>query len=440
MSDKAPAEQDFSDNLSIQRVLLETSASKPTIEISSTTTGIDIFEHLDKPYLTAALAYVDQEDIIGSLDISGGEKITIDLKSMQNNWTRVVSKTFFIDKIVSADKTSDNVEMFVFHLIEDIGYLSNLYNLNRSMSGKPSVIISNISKEFFSKDIKSSSTDFQSMKVIVPNLTPIEAMCWIKNRASTSDGYPFYLYSTLVDKELNFNDLRSMMKGIKINPDMPFTFSESASGNDEQPTIARNRTIMRHQSKNTNNIFGLIREGMVGSKYSYVDVTKNRVVDFDFNIDNEVVKLLRKDNIVDKGTPIFDSTRLDDTKGDITNRKITQVGGTNAYFTQKSYMESEGLAQYKLNIVNRSMAYMLTNNKIDVIVDGVEFLDGSANKTIGNKIDIRFLRNTNTEHKDSIYDRKKSGDFLIFACKHTISPRTYTLTLSAMKLSNGELL
>ena len=68
MSDKAPAEQDFSDNLSIQRVLLETSASKPTIEISSTTTGIDIFEHLDKPYLTAALAYVDQEDIIGSLD------------------------------------------------------------------------------------------------------------------------------------------------------------------------------------------------------------------------------------------------------------------------------------------------------------------------------------------------------------------------------------
>jgi hypothetical protein len=221
---------------------------------------------------------------------------------------------------------------------------------------------------------------------------------------------------------------------------MPFTFSESASGNDEQPTVARNRTIMRHQSKNTNNIFGLIREGMVGSKYSYVDVTKNKVVDFDFNIDNEVVKLLRQDKIVDKGTPIFDSSRLDDTKGDITSRKITQIGGTNAYDTQKSYMESETSGQYKLNIVNRSMAYMLTNNKIDIIVDGVEFLDGNANKTIGNKIDIRFLRNTNTEQKDRIYDRKKSGDFLIFACKHTISPRTYTLTLSAMKLSNGELL
>ena len=103
-------------------------------------------------------------------------------------------------------------------------------------------------------------------------------------------------------------------------------------------------------------------------------------------------------------------------------------------------MESEEIAQYKLDIINRAMVNMLLKNKLDVIIDGIEFLDGKSNTSIGNTVSIQFLRNTRTDDKKTKFDRKKSGDFLIVACKHSFTPRSYYLTLSGVKLSNGEVL
>lgn len=434
-----PEEQGFSDSLSIQSVFLEISSGEPFVELSMMVTDIDIFEHIDKPYLTAVLGLADIADIVSSSDISGGEKLHIRLKSLRKSNTVIVSKTFFIDKVITADKGSESSEFFVFHLIEDLGYISNLQNVNRPYSGKPSDIITTIANDFLSKELNKTNTDFQSMKLIVPNLTPIEAMCWVKNRATTEDGYPFFLYSTLVDKKLQFSDLQTMMIAPPLNGELPYTFSESSIGNSDQPDLSRKRIINKHQTKNTDNLFQLIQSGLVGADYNYLDVTKNTSHSFSFDLDSEVISILRRDKIVNRGTPLFDNNRSDDTTGDITSKNITQIGSSSAYEnSQKSYLQSEASAQYKYNIISRAMSYMLMKNKIDIVVDGIEFLDGDANCTIGRKLSIHFLRNVNVENLDKKYDRKKSGDFLIFACKHSITPRSYNLTLSATKLSNGE--
>jgi len=68
-----PEEQGFSDSLSIESVFLEISSGAPFIELSMMVTDIDIFEHIDKPYLTAVLGLADIADIVSSSDISGGE-------------------------------------------------------------------------------------------------------------------------------------------------------------------------------------------------------------------------------------------------------------------------------------------------------------------------------------------------------------------------------
>jgi hypothetical protein len=91
-----------------------------------------------------------------------------------------------------------------------------------------------------------------------------------------------------------------------------------------------------------------------------------------------------------------------------------------------------------LNIINRAMTHMLTKSKIDFVLEGVEFLDGDENSTLGRKISLTFLRNRMDESDSNVYDPKKSGDFLIFACKHSISRSSYYVTMSGLKLSNGE--
>ena len=425
------------DSINIESVIIEVKDSKQSAQIANGVSDIDIFEHLDKPYLTAILGYTDRDSVVSNMDISGGEKMHITLKSNRAD-TLSVSKTFFIDKVILSDKSTDISELYVFHLIEDIGYISNLHNVNRSYSGKPSKIISNISEEFLKKKINQVSSDFQSMKVIIPNLTPIDAMCWIKNRASTSDGYPYYLYSTLIDKDLQMKDLKSLMTSTIMNQGQPFTFSEAEFSESENPPTKKERIIVRYQSKDTENLFKLIQEGLIGSDYRYINVTKNKVDRFTFNVDEEVIKPLKKDDIIDKGTPLFDNGRYEDTTADIKSRRISQIGGTSAHHNNKSYSESEGVAQYRLNIINRAMTHMLTKSKIDFVLEGVEFLDGDENSTLGRKISLTFLRNRMDESDSNVYDPKKSGDFLIFACKHSISRSSYYVTMSGLKLSNGE--
>ena len=425
------------DSITIESVIIEVSESTKDAQIANGVSDIDIFEHLDKPYLTAILGYTDRDSVVANMDISGGEKMHITLKSNRAD-TLSVSKTFFIDKVILSDKSTDISELYVFHLIEDIGYISNLHNVNRSYSGKPSKIISNISEEFLKKKINQVSSDFQSMKVIVPNLTPIDAMCWIKNRASTADGYPFYLYSTLIDKDLQMKDLKSLMTSTIMNKGQPFTFSEGEFSESVNPPEKKERVIIRYQSKGTENLFKLIQDGLIGSDYRYINVTKNKVDRFTFNVDEEVIKPLKKDDIIDKGTPLFDNGRYEDTTADIKSRRISQIGGTSAHHNNKSYSESEGVAQYRLNIINRAMTHMLTKSKIDFVLEGVEFLDGDENSTLGRKISLTFLRNRMDESDSNVYDPKKSGDFLIFACKHSISRSSYYVTMSGLKLSNGE--
>jgi hypothetical protein len=425
------------DSINIESVIIEVNDSKMVSQIANGVSDIDIFEHLDKPYLTAILGYTDRDSVVSNMDISGGEKMHITLKSNRAQ-TVSVSKTFFIDKVILSDKSTDISELYVFHLIEDIGYISNLHNVNRSYSGKPSKIISNISEEFLKKKINQVSSDFQSMKVIIPNLTPIDAMCWIKNRASTSDGYPYYLYSTLIDKDLQMKDLKSLMTSTIMNQGQPFTFSEAEFSESENPPTKKERIIVRYQSKGTENLFKLIQDGLIGSDYRYINVTKNKVDRFTFNVDEEVIKPLKKDKIIDKGTPLFDNGRYKEITADIKSRRISQIGGSSAHPNNKSYSESEEVAQYRLNIINRAMTHMLTKSKIDFVLEGVEFLDGDENSTLGRKISLTFLRNRMDESDSNVYDPKKSGDFLIFACKHSISRSSYYVTMSGLKLSNGE--
>jgi hypothetical protein len=425
------------DSINIESVIIEVKESKLSTEIANGVSDIDIFEHLDKPYLTAILGYTDRDSVVANMDISGGEKIHIKIKSNRAQ-TVSVSKTFFIDKVVLSDKSTDISELYVFHLIEDIGYISSLHNVNRSYSGKPSQIISKISKNFLSKKVEQTPNDFQSMKVIVPNLTPVDAMCWVKNRASTKEGYPYYLYSTLVDDDLQMKDLKSLMTSTSINPDRPFTFSESEFSETVNPPTQKERVIIKYQSKDTENLFKLIKDGLIGSDYHYINVTKNTVDKFSFNVDEEVIKPLKKHKIVDKGTPLFDDGKYKDVTADIKSRRISQVGGSSAHPSDKSYSESEEVAQYRLNIINRAMTHMLTKSKIDFVIEGVELMDGKKNDTLGRKISLRFLRNRLDENDSNVYDSKKSGDFLIFACKHSISRSSYYVTISGVKLSNGE--
>jgi hypothetical protein len=479
MSEVNPSPPESVDSVSIKSVFIHSQHSEK-VDISGVVTDLDVFEHLDKPYVTALLGFVDIQDVVGVLNISGGEKITIVLQSNMENAVPV-EKVFYIDKISSSNKVSDNEEFFAIHLIEDIGFLSNLINLNRCYSGKPSSIIEDISSEFFDMEVnRPIDKDQQSIKVIVPNLTPIDAMCWIKNRTTTVKGYPFYLYSTLIDENLNFVDLQSLLTAPVMNPKKgrEYTYYESQIGSPSAGD--RRRVIMAMQSKDSYDMYNLIDKGLLGSEYQYIDTIKKikeeeedtsleegtslealeevtslealgegtsleqkykkKFNRFLFDIETDVIETLEEDGIVEKGRlPIYDKYRYDWSTSTINSRKITRVGSSKVFDDKKSISEETETGDYRLNERSRTFSRLLTTDPVAFIVHGVDFLYGDYNVTIGNKLRVKVLRNTKVGDPTDRFDKKKSGDYLIFACKHSFTPREYTLTFSGVKLSNGDI-
>lgn len=443
MSEVSPAATDAIEAVKFESIILETdrfTAPNNMIEISASVTNVDIFEHLDKPYLTGAMGFADTEDVVSSADIGGGEKVHIKLKSTRPD-TKIVSKTFYIDKIVASNKTNENTEFFVFHLIEDVAYISNLQNVNLSYSGTPSEIIEKISQGFLgTKEIESTKSS-QNIKVIVPNLNPLEAMSWIKNRACTTKGYPFYLMSTLAGDKLSFVDLNTLMSAPSLNSDMPYTYAESLMSEGNPLSPSHRRTILEYRFNQAEDLFSIIQKGLIGAEYRYIDPTQNKDNHFEFDVQSDVIDVLESDGIVkNKHSSLFSDKYSVEGKtfNKHKSKSISQVGSTSAYDGKNSYMQGKDKAHYKLNVINRSIDQLLKKNPLTITVNGVDFLDGTSHHTIGRNISVRFLRNLPAAETDYVYDNKKSGDFLIFSAKHSFGGDTYTVSLSCLKLSNGD--
>ena len=419
------------------------------VDITPTVSNIDIYEHLDKAYLTGAISFRDDNDIIASMDIGGGEKVEIVLQSTRDD-SKPVSKTFYLDRIVASSKLGDNAEIFVLHLIEDIGYISNLKNVNQHFSDNPYEIIKGISKSNLNKTVESSGTGQKTMDVIVPNLNPIEAMSWIKNMTCTSSGYPFYLTSTLVDDHLSFVDLKTLLSAPVMNQEAPFTYGQATMSAGGSPNLTAHRRVIKDYNFNgAEDLFTLIKKGLVGAEYRYLDATAKSTAwtMFDDNAENhykfnkftfnvqDVVDLLE-----DQESPYYSDEYKVDNKSfhEFKSRSITQIGSSQAYENGSSINQSVDHAHYKLNIINRSIDQLMKKNPLTLAVNGVDFLDGTSHQTVGRKIAVRFMRNTAPEDTDYYFDNKKSGDYLIFSAKHSFDRETYLVSLSCLKLSNGD--
>lgn len=436
MSVLNPSHADYVDAVKFESVTIETELFPP-VDIATTVTDLDVFEHLDKPYVTAVLGFVDVEDLVGAMNLSGGERVSVTLKTNIEE-SIPVTKIFYIDKVVSANKTSGNEEFFTLHLIEDHAFKSNLLNVNKSYTGKTSKIVEKIAKDFLDTKVDILSSDIQEAKVIVPNLTPMDAMCWVKNRSTTSTGYPYYLFSNLIDLNLQFVDLQTMMTAKTMNDQEGAEYTHYESQMGSETSLGRRRVIMAYQSRDNYDLYSLIEKGLLGAEYRYLDIIKKEDNKFEFDVDKEVNELLSKDDIVQsRQYSSYDSARYDWSTGKISSRKITRIGSSEIFDDNKSLSQRGEIAQYRLNEVSRAMSELLKTEAMSFVVNGLDFFDGGESTTIGNKLRIRFLKNSITDDSDK-FDHKKSGDYLMFACKHSFTPREYTLTFSGVKLSNGE--
>ena len=423
-------------------------------------TDLEVFEHLDKPYLTAKLIIVDTQTIVSSFDIIGGELISIEIESGSGRNTNI-KKNFYITEIEFLKKLNQETELTGFHLIEETAYISNLISISKSYKGTSHDIITQIAQEYlkvpiFTNTNNSTATgvplDYQkTFKALIPYLNPIEAMSWIKNKATNKNGMPFFLFSSFSDNAypLHFEDLGSLMKQDVLNKDIAYTIWNG--GNYQPNPKSKTAQILHHEFGNANSLFKLIKLGAIGADYNYINTFTGSIHKFKLNIDKNILKnyvneVYEKQTLEEyKGTFPYDSRFKLNNKSynEISSKTFSKITSSGAFNvgagSSISYDEEELPNDYNKKATSRALNLLLSSAPLNIVINGNGFIDGSTNTCVGRKIKIECEKpamNGGRSFKRNL-DPKRSGDFLIFSARHMFkSEGNYHISATCVKIGN----
>jgi len=397
--------------------------NKP-IDVTTSISIFEIFENLDKPYLTGNVIMRDDMRFYDGVKINGTELCLITLTQPSLDAVPVTLK-FVIQYVKGTQKVGDQVEMIDFRIIEQTAFNSMINQFSKSYQGSPEQIIQNICKDHLSVDVDMPAVKCSQspMKVIIPYMNPYQACAWILERMSTSDGVPYFLFKTIKDKNLQLRSFDEMSRGKSWNK-LPYTYATanltSTSGTISSEQIFNVEACSQHGSEG---IYDLISNGSMGSKHTITDMGSGQSETFQHNL-SDTYKSLEDIGMLPKGiepsvtTGVYemeDGSALEQ----MNNRNFHRLISNNTYNDWKNIYEEFDKASLKLDNTRRVIKKLLNKSSINITVPGLPYLLDEKNRSLGENIDFIYIANNTAADTDGdMIDKKRSGKYLIYAARH----------------------
>lgn len=415
------------------------------LDIKKHMAQLNIYENINRPYLTADLMVKDDFGLYDKFGLTGVEQCDITILQPGANGFSV-EKNFIIQSVVATKKVNDYSEILNLKLIEKSAFDNKLIRFSKSYIGSPYTIIQKIVKDKLQADIDAPSLlpiQSNKMKVVVPFMSPLEACAWIAERASTENGMPFFFYRTLVDDNYQFKSLEEMITTPIWNSDMPFIYSQAVTNYQSNPTHPINSYIVENYSaSNKENTLDQLDQGAVGALYEILDATSGRRETFKFDANAMFRKFYDQNIFSQEDVPTLNTSYTYNNLGlaDYSSKHISRVVMNNSYGNNfKNIYEENEVASFKLDATNRAIKSLLAKTSINITVPGKLFFTPD-NHTIGTQIDffyhtndISVLDKQKVSREDTI-DKRRSGKYVIFATKHSFLDTRHMVDLSAVKL------
>ena len=416
-----------------------------SVDIKRLISSFQIFEHIEKSYLTAEVVFADTSNLLQDMDFQGGEKLTLEIsQSEERNEGFSIKKEFLINRIQNITRADEATDAVMLHCVEYHVFKSSLQNISRSYKGSASKIISKILSEYVERNLLALGVEsVNDLKVIIPNLNPLEACDWLKKRAVSETGMPYYLYSVLGVENLIMRDLGTILQDPVINKSVPFIYAPSLNSAQLGPRKYYN--IMDFKISDNEDLLSIVSEGLVGGEYYFYDTMSAVPYRVKFDVE-EVFQDLARNNLLGGENERFvyaPDYKLKNQKiSKYNSRSVTQISQSGSYRNGlknfRSYQDDNSASNHKRKIIASSLKSFLSKAPIQITVKGREFLTADQNYTIGKVIRILFIDNTSTSTNQAklSFDSKKSGDYVICAARHVFDDENYSTTLLCGKLGS----
>lgn len=400
-------------------------------DIRNSIIELDIYENLAVPYLTGRIMFTDTNSFFNNINFTGTEILEIQIENLELGRTALL-KEFVMTKIETSERVNDTTEVFVFELIEKHGFDSMAEKISKAYTGNPLTIISHILADFTDKTLDKELLDTdpiqEEMRVIIPYLQPLHAIEWIKDRATSVSGYPFFVFASMKSDNILVNSLENIITTTPWN-DIPFVYSQPTGAADDE--VSGVHTIKSIKQSNVDDTLSAIMLGAVGTRFEVLDtLTGNQNSDLtkQHSIDKTLKQPEKKNAIFDASIEIKNK-RLDELESKVFFNVIT---GNRYNDDVNGYHDEIDLDKQVSKIKNKSLRAALAKNSINIELSGIPFLINDL-ATVGSQIRIHIL---GRRPGGGDIDKKKSGNYTILALRHQYKETSWSITGKVTKLTN----
>lgn len=425
-----------------------------SFDVRTSVVELSLFESLDKPYLTGQLVLLDDKALFDTIQFQGTERLNIKMASVDNDLDIIMERTFIMTGIEKSVKSNANGKssVLLFTLLDEHAFLSNLKKISKSFNGRiDEILIKLLATEMnlnidlsylFLPDGKRTLPIQSNIKGIIPNLTAIEAVKWLTNRATTITGSPFFTYASMHDNNLRLGNLDTMLLQPAFNEKIPYTYNPAnISGAESQTEFEKTFTIKSLTVSKQANTLKLIREGAVGSMLQNTNLNTGSISSNHHSF-RDVLTKLKTQNVIGSFQNVFDPAfKMEETfVDDYDSRVYHTITSSGTYGRFKSYHDEYDGTKMRKKLERRAILNHLYKNMLNVVVEGAGFIISKA--SVGDVVNLMIV-NDNVETsvnatRNDLVDKAKSGDFIIYDTRHTFAGTQHTVSMNVCKLEREQ--
>ena len=199
-------------------------------------------------------------------------------------------------------------------------------------------------------------------------------------------------------------------------------------------------TIAGMKTARMGNTLKLAEMGLTGASYCNTNLNTGLTFMEHYSLTNTLDRLNTQE-IIQKGTEqnVYDDDFLLNGQplGDLEGRRFHTINSTGTYGREKAYSDEFLEHKFIHKVEAPALKSALMKNQFNVVVPGVGFIVSKA--SVGDLVRLRIINDNTemgkTENADTLLDKNKSGDFLIFDTRHIFRDTTHNVSMNVVKLA-----
>ena len=418
-------------------------------DVKNQVAEINIYESIEEPSLSGTIAILDDKSLYELINFNGTERIRLEMAGLGKETDPVFEKTFIMTNIIRQIKGNDKSSLYVFDLIDEHGFISEAERLRGSYRGRIDDIVKgicltqlkksvDISYQFLSRQDRVDAIQ-DDIRVIIPNLSPINACKWLLSRATTQTGSPFFLWASIHDENLRMGNLDVMYRQTPFNDKLPYTYNPSnVNVAEDKSEFEQGFTIKSLGLGEMGDTLHMVANGSVAASQCITNLNTGQMTQQHYDVQQTLNNLAFQNTIALKRQNVFDNKfKLKDKFiGFYEARNIHQVVSTGTYGKFKSYHDEFEEERHLKKLESASIKDLLVKNMMSITVPGTAFFLGKA--AVGDTVNLSIV-NDNLEvgkqsNADDMLDKNKSGKHLIYDLRHTFRGTEHEVTMNVCKL------